>query len=287
MMDALEMRTDGLTRRSQLGRSMAVGGALAVGSLSGGTATASAQDRSTGATPLPSAGNPAATAEQRELEALAIRLLKTDPVKRAKQVVASRWKTIVGPSNITAEAQASIGALIDEFTFRYVLLAAGSDPNFPHVVGSEFSPAHHWFGTAVPGSRSGGAENPDNYYAVIPVQYGSSYEIRGRRFQPTPADMPLSVSGNPSLTMTLGTIDMNQINLRRDGSFTLSVSPDPAKGDPNHVQTLPGAMYLFLRYSRSDWRQVPDGLQVRKVDRPTARRWTQAQIATRAAAINA
>ena len=225
--DTLEARTNGLSRRSLLGRSMAVGGALAVGSLSGGTANASAQRRSGWELPLPRSGNPAATAEQRELEALAIRLLNTDPVKRAKQAVAGRWKTIVGPSNITAEAQARFNDLVDEFTFHYALLAAGSDPNYPHVVGSQFSPPHNWFHMAVPGSRSGGAENPDNYYAVIPVQYGSAYEIRGRRFEPTPADMPLSVSGNPSLTMTLGTIDMNRINLRRDRELQAHSEPRP------------------------------------------------------------
>jgi len=277
-----------LSRRSLLGRSMAVGGTLAVGSLYGGAATSAlAQTRSGSGwgPPLPTSGNPAATAEQRDLEALAIQLLSAGPVVQAKQAVANRWRTIVGPANITAEAQARFNELVDEFTFHYVLLACASDPSYPHVLGSLFSPPHQWFGMSVPGSRSGGAENPDNYYAVIPVQYGTAYEIRGRRFQPTPADKPLSVSGNPSLTMTLGTIDMNQLDLDLGGSFRITVSPDPANGDPNHVQTFPEAMYLFLRYSRSDWRQVPDALQVRRTDGPTAEQWTEDQIAARAAAI--
>ncbi len=42
------------------------------------------------------AGNPLATTEQREGEALAMRALASPVVERARELVAMRWKTLAG-----------------------------------------------------------------------------------------------------------------------------------------------------------------------------------------------
>ena len=271
-----------LSRRALLGRSAAVGGTLAAGSLyAGGAATALGKGghHRNWIPRIPASGNPLATREQRELEELAIRVSGTAGLQNAKQAVASRTRTIVGPGSISAEAQSRFNAFLDEWPMHYALLAAASDPDHPSVLGMFWAQPHEWFGMSVPGNRAGGGENVDNHYVIIPIDHGSHYEIRGRRFQPTPVDMPLSVIGNPAMTLVLGGLDLNRIKVRRDGTYKLTVGPRPANGNPNHVQTVPGAKYLFFRWTRSDWRQVPDGLRVRRLDPPRTRRWTEDQIA--------
>jgi hypothetical protein len=82
--------------------------------------------------------------------------------------------------------------------------------------------------------------------------------------------------------MTLGSLDLRAIDIADDGTYALSVGPDPAAGRANHVQTAPGAMYLFIRECRSDWRQIPSALGVRRLDPPRCDPWTDEQIAIRA-----
>jgi hypothetical protein len=137
----------------------------------------------------------------------------------------------------------------------------------------------------VPGSRAAGGDGPDQHYVIIPVTHGARYEIEGRRFDPVPADIPLNVIGNPSLTMTLGKLDLLEIDVADNGRYRLTAGPEPANGDPNHIQVPPGAMYLFNRECRSDWRQVPSHWTVRRIDPPTADPWTDDEIADRASFI--
>jgi hypothetical protein len=154
-----------------------------------------------------SAHNPLATAEQRDIETRAMRLLEHPAVARGREQVANRWKTIVG-RDVSAQARSRFGELVEEFTFNYVLKAVNGDPHHPKVSGMLHCPPHEWFDMAVPGSRASGGDGPDQHYVLIPVQRGDRYEITGRRFDPVPADIPLTVTGNPSLTMTLGSLDL-------------------------------------------------------------------------------
>ena len=186
---------------------------------------------------------------------------------------------------MTAEARARFDELVDEFCFSYVLKAVADDPNHPLVVGMYYCPPHEWFGMRVPGTRGSGGDGPDQHYVLIPVEHGSHYEIEGRRFDPVPADIPLTMTGNPSLTMTLGSLNLLRINIREDGTYTLTIGPERANGDPNHVQTTPGVRWAFIRECRSDWRQVPSALRVHRFDPPHADPWTEQQIAQRAASL--
>lgn len=228
--------------------------------------------------------NPLATAEQRHGEALAMRALASDAVVRARELVAMRWKTLAGRGAPQEAWGARFDELIEEFAFNYCLKAAAGDANHPNVLGMHYCPPHEWFGSQVPGSRGSGGDGPDQHYVLVPVSYGAHYEIEGRRFDPVPADIPLTISGNPSLTMTVGSLDLLRINVADDGRYRLTVGPEPANGDPNHVQVPPGALYLFNRECRSDWRQVPSSWTVRRLDPPAAPPWTEDQVALRAAA---
>jgi hypothetical protein len=234
--------------------------------------------------PTPDA-NPLATTEQRDGEALAMRVLASEPVGRARELVAMRWKTLAGRPAPQEAWGARFDELIEEFAFAYCLKAVAGDPNHPIVLGMHYCPPHEWFGTRVPGSRGSGGDGPDQHYVLIPVVYGAHYEIYGQRFDPVPADIPLTVIGNPSITMTLGSLDLLDIKVDDDGRYRLTVGPEPSNGDPNHVHVPPGAMYLFNRECRSDWRQVPSHWTVRRLDPPAAEPWTEEQVAVRAASM--
>lgn len=234
---------------------------------------------------LPPERNPLATAEQRDVEAAAMRALESEPVARARELVAMRWKTLAGKGAPAEAWGPRFDELIEEWCFNYCLKAVAGDPNHPVVAGMLFCPPHEWFGTRVPGSRAAGGDGPDQHYVVIPVVHGAHYEIEGRRFDPVPADIPFTVIGNPSLTMTLGSLDLLAIDVDDDGRYRLTAGPEPANGDPNHIQVAPGAMYLFNRECRSDWRQVPSHWSVKRLDPPLADPWTDEQIADRASSM--
>lgn len=229
--------------------------------------------------------NPLATTEQREGEELAMRALASETVQQARELVAMRWKTLAG-RDAPAEAWGPrFDELIEEFAFNYCLKAAAGDANYPIVLGMSYCPPHEWFGNSVPGSRGSGGDGPDQHYVLIPVAYGGHYEILGRRYDPVPANIPLTVLGNPSLTMTLGSLDLLDIDVAADGTYRLTAGPEPANGNPNHIQVGPGALYLFNRECRSDWRQVPSHWIVRRTDAPTAPKWTEDQVFNRAASM--
>ena len=229
--------------------------------------------------------NPLATAEQRDGEALAMHALASPVVTQARELVAMRWKTLAGRGAPQEAWGPRFDELVEEFAFNYCLKAAAGDPNHPVVLGMHYGPPHRWFGVDVPGSRGSGGDGPDQHYVLVPITYGAQYEIEGRRFDPVPASIPLTIVGNPSLTMTLGSLDLLQVKVADDGHYRLTVGPEPANGDPNHIQAPPGSMYLFNRECRSDWRQVPSGWTVHRIDPPTAPPWTEDQVATRAAAM--
>lgn len=226
--------------------------------------------------------NPIATAAQRDLEAQAIRILESDEVVRARELVTMRWKTLAGGA-APEEAWLRFDELIEEFVFGYALKAAVGNPDHPEVLGHHYCPPHEWFGRRVPGSRASGGDGPDQHYVLIPVTHGARYEIEGRRLQPEPADIPLIVQGNPSLTMTNCALDLRTIDIAEDGRYTLTVGPEPPGSKPNHVHVPPGSMYIFIRECRNDWRQVPSTLRVRRLDPPLADPWTDEQVAARAA----
>ena len=85
--------------------------------------------------------NPIATVDQRDLEALALRIFQMPIVLKAKSRPADHWKTIVG-RNITTEALARFDELVEEWAFNYTLKAVNSDANYPKVLGHLYGPPH-------------------------------------------------------------------------------------------------------------------------------------------------
>ena len=226
--------------------------------------------------------NPLATADQRDLEALALKVLEMPAVIKAKEQLARRYKTIVG-NQASAEAMARFNLMLEEFPVRYVQVAVNSDPNYPKVMGCLHSGPHEWFGMKFPGGRSGQGDGPDTNYIMIPIAWDAHYEVHGRRFDKTLADQSYTASGDFGISTTTAFLAALDMKINTDGTFVITLGPEPANGRANHIQTTPESRFLFIRNNRSDWRQIPDAHVVRRLDPPTGPPLTIEQIANRAA----
>jgi hypothetical protein len=227
-----------------------------------------------------SPGNPMATDDQRDLEALALQVMQTPKVAKAKQLASVRWKTLVG-SDVPAEAWDTFDDVLDEWAYNYCLKAANSDPNHPRVLSNIYCPPHEWFAMKVPGNRGFGGDNPDAIYTIVPIDANGHYELTGQRSQPTVCDVPFQVCSNPSLSSTVDAIAWQDIQFEPDGRFTVTLASD--RGGPNHLRTGIDARWLLIRDIRADWRQIPNGYVVRRLDPPLADPFTFDEFVERAA----
>jgi hypothetical protein len=225
-----------------------------------------------------SATNPLANADQRDCERKAIALMQTHAFAKLRAATERRWRELAG-NEPTAEAWERFPSLMDECAFAALMKAVNGDPSRPRVT-RIVMPPHEWFDMSVPGSRFAGGPGADQSYAIIPVDYGTRYCIQGRWLGDAPADHNYTLSGNGHFMNSLGTLQHDQIQVRKDGTFTLTVGPEP--GGQNHLQTAPGTEYLFIRDCRSDWRQAATALTVEALDPPRTPPWTDEQILGRA-----
>jgi hypothetical protein len=225
-----------------------------------------------------SATNPLATADQRDIERRAIALMDSPAYARARAATEKRWRELAG-SSPTQEGWDRFQTLVDECAFANLLKALNGDPNFPRVV-RIVMPPHDWFGISVPGSRFGGGPGADQSYAIIPVDYGGRYRIHGRWIGMPPADHNYTLSPNAYFMNSIATFHHRDLVVEDDSRFTLTVGPEA--GDRNHIQTRPGAQYLFIRCCRSDWRQTATALRVEALNTPRTEPWSDEQVLARA-----
>ena len=226
--------------------------------------------------------NPVATADQRDLEALALKVMAMPAVAKAREAAMRRYRTLVG-KQASQEAWSRFNAeMWDEYVMRYVQVAVNSDPNYPRVMGALHCGPHEWFGMKVPGGRSGEGDGPDTNYSMMPIQWDAHYELHGKRFQPTVADKSYALIADFGITTTTGFLPAQELKINADDTFVITIGPESA-GKANHIQTTPDTNFLLIRNNRADWKQVPDAYRIRRVDAPSAPPLSLEQIANRAA----
>lgn len=211
-----------------------------------------------------SAENPLATADQRDLESLAIRIFQTPDLAAAHERTAQLWRSrfTFEPSE---EAMSSFDGAVAEFVFHCALNAANSDAGRPRVLKVEGEP-HRWFGMDVPGARRGG-NNADNAYRIIPIDGDGRFEIVGRPGPHPPADVNFTLVANTAMSKTIRTLEWRDVTLDEDGLFRLTIDGDPAGGRRNHLQSRDDTRYLFVRDCLTDWtRQKVNVLAARRLD---------------------
>ena len=137
--------------------------------------------------------SPLATADQRELDARAMRL--KSQVTSAATMQAAR--IAYGLSRLAPASREAAGLLdraLDELSFSALLKAINGDPLYPKVHWMN-APPRDWFCTHVAGSRYA-FDNPDNVYRTIPIEGGSRYIVKGRRSGRGPVEMTFSLISN-------------------------------------------------------------------------------------------
>lgn len=227
-----------------------------------------------------SAENPIANVEQRELEDTAIRLMARPEVMEARATAAYLWRQVM---EHPAGAQMSrFEPMMDEYTFNYGLKAANSDANYPKVL-RIMQPAASWFGRDVPGSRWGG-DSPDYTYRVIPIAHDARYEVRGRQMGDAAVTVAYTLVANTATSVTLGSLESRDVQMDDSGAFVITIDGRTADGRPNHIQSQPGAYFLFIRDAIGDWlTETPNALRVRRLDPPDRAPLTDEELAHRAA----
>jgi len=207
--------------------------------------------------------NPCANVDQRDIEDVAMRLIRRPEVERARAHASLLWRSV---AEYTAGPQMSrFEEMMDDYTFNYALKAANGDPTRPRVLRS-YVPAANWFGRDVPGSRWGG-DNPDNAYRLIPVAAEGHYEIHGRRMPGGIANATYALVANSATSVTLSLLEDRDLKLQPDGGFVITVDDRSAGGLVNHIQSKPGALFLFIRDASGDWqKETPNALRVKRLD---------------------
>jgi hypothetical protein len=198
-------------------------------------------------------------AAEDDLDLEAMKLMGDPAVKKARADGEKALLALV--PDPTPETRGRLTQAVDEITFFGVLNGLNDDPLHPRItfVGRP--------GRTVKGiltlAPKGIDENPDSVYRVIPVDGISTYLIHGKANVPRPTVNDFSVLDDD--WKTVGNLAGDALKVDADGSFTITVSPDPANGKPNYIQTRPGANYMTIRDTLQDWsHEKPNQLTVER-----------------------
>src|SRR6201996_1010888 len=167
--------------------------------------------------------------------------------------------------NPTPETRAHFKQAAAEITYFAALNGLNDDPLRPHItfVGRPGRTVHGTYTLAPKGID----ENPDSVYRVIPMDGISTYVIHGRAAKDRPVVNDFSVLSDAWITA--GNLSGTDLKVDADGTFAIVVGPDPANGQPNHIQTKPDANYMTIRDTLSDWaHQRPNELTVKRIAGP-------------------
>lgn len=208
--------------------------------------------------------HPVATAAQHDHELAALELTAHPTVQAAYSSVAENWLSRAKPS---AAMRERFDAAFAEVMFSGAVWSSNQDPLRPKVT-CITRLAHPLAGRTIPGTRWG-IDNPDSVYRVIPISGDERYEIRGRVGEHRMTENYFTL-----WDANMGTVDVlngRTMEVESDGSFTITVDPEPANGRPNHVRSAPEAHEFYIRDVLLDWgRDDPNHLTVERLGGPPA-----------------
>lgn len=220
-----------------------------------------------------------ATSDVRDTEAVAAQLVAAAEIVQLKSTITTRWRTALTQrlGALSEEEIKQLGTAVDELVFVYAQRAANGDPARPKISWTE-APPHAWGGTQVSGSRYAG-DNPDNVYRLAPVDNVSSYEIIGKVNASAPTEFLIQVTDSGDAVIGTDEISLRTLKIEADGSFKITVSPLPANGASNHLQTGSKSTELFIRDTMADWNsETPLTLSIRRLSGPDSQAKTFAEM---------
>lgn len=212
--------------------------------------------------------SPLATADQRAVETLALRLIEHPRIRTARE--AARALLLADPVAGTHDGRLGLDRALDQWVLALAMRVVNADPWRPKIAWNVYNPPRRWFGHTYPGAAVA-IDNPDNSNREIPIDGTSAYEIRGRFGRP-PTQFTIEIvadfDGYAGLGRTLSALTSQAIVADPDGGFTITIDRQPADGRPNHLRSEPGRLWVFARDSMTDWRQVPTSLSVTRIGGP-------------------
>ena len=170
-----------------------------------------------------------------------------------------------------------------------------ADPDRSQALWGTTGP-HAWGDVVIP-VEGVMVDNPDNIYRSIPIDGAASYVIEGRVIHAAPVQQTFVLhneksGADPNQKVKSqedenGSVALEDLDVARDGTFTITVDNSPANGRTNHLQSDPNVhdAYILVRDTIPDWsRQNPVQLNVKRVGGPPVKPpASDAELAAKAA----
>lgn len=214
--------------------------------------------------------HPLATNDQRELEALALRIAAAPSVRAAREK--ARALLLANPTAHTRDGAAGLDRALDQWLMGGVVAVANNDPSRPRALWAIDNTPREWFGHVFPGAAVA-IDNPDNVNRTMPLDGAWGYEIHGRFGKKPTAQTSFIVTPAEQGQLRLGSTiaALTNVDIRSDGDerFVITLDKRPAAGRVNHMQIADGPQMLAIRDSHSDWRQQATEIHASLVSGPS------------------
>ncbi|MCV7346908.1 DUF1214 domain-containing protein [Mycolicibacterium rhodesiae] len=111
--------------------------------------------------------------------------------------------------------------------------------------------------------------NPDNVYGYTMLDPNGTYVITGRAGDGTDLNISLQagLSAANSLPATVANLNINQLQINPDGTYTVTISATPQSG--NWLPIANGANAVIVRDTLSNWSATPGSVTIKRVDVPS------------------
>lgn len=212
---------------------------------------------------------PLDTADVRDTEIEAAALVATPEVQAATEEIKAEWREKMTQriGDLSQQTLERLDLAVSELLFTHAQRGANSDPARPRISWTE-SPPHDWDGVHVQGGRYAG-DNPDNVYRLAPVDGVSHYVIEGRINDAPPSHGIFELTDINHRPKSPSVLELLELERDEDGRFTITISPEPADGRANHMQSTSEVEQLFIRDTIGDWStQHAADLVIRRVSGP-------------------
>ena len=226
------------------------------------------------------ANSETSVAKQKNLEALALHLSEVPAIRKSREE--ARQIFLAHPYARTRDGAATLEDAARQHFYGALQLVTNNDPYHPKIsVVCLYE--HTTDGQLFPSALHGGLENPDNIYRLIPISSDSRYVLKGRRHDPAPSHVTYelmdSIPGVRGIGEQIALLMDRDMKIAADGSFTITIDPEPAGDRPNHIRSTPDAKVLFIRDTLSDWTtQSPDELSIARSAGPQKPRRTEGDL---------
>lgn len=207
--------------------------------------------------------SPLATEDQEAVERAALALRDLAIVQKAVADAAQAYKDLVqhdpGSESLFADE-------FEQLAFTALERAVNSDPNYPRIHAVNLA-AHLTDGRAVPATKVM-HPSPDFIYRMAPVDGAARFALHGRMPPDGPIAFEVSVLAENGVTQA--NLSLADLKVSPDGSFMISIDPNPMAGRPNHLQSGPATHQLMIRdiFDHIE-RQRPIALRIDRLDPPT------------------